>query len=242
MTAGPWYVHNALVYRSLSGTQESVSGISFGRALAAVPQINWLASAANFMRWSLWTGNWSFLSFSKLTLNIEIALLSVAAAFYLASYRGVRKAEAWILSASVCFLGGLVYQTCATFLHTRGASTAPEPWYWQGVLPAIWAMCFAGLQVSGLPGRFVAASLLGVTGWIAALTYGAKLLPFYGGLTARSTVGNVWRWWRDQPTQNLQYAVLGPVWAVYLLLILFYLLLFAATVSVMRELWRTRLS
>jgi len=52
----------------------------------------------------------------------------------------------------------------------------------------------------------------------------------------------VWRWWRDQPTQNLQYAVLGPVWAVYLLLILFYLLLFAATVSVMRELWRTRLS
>jgi len=238
--AGPWYLRNVLIYRSLSGTQESVSGISFGQALAAAPKIDWLTNSVDFMRWSLWTGNWSFLSFSRITLNIEMALLFLSGILYLAHYRRVRRAEAWVLGACGCFLLGLIYQTCATFLHTRGASTAPEPWYWQGVLSALWAVCFMGLQVSGVWGRCVATALLGVTGWIAALTYGAKLLPFYGGLTVRSTIGNVWRWWHDQPTRSLEYVVLGPVWVVYLFLSLFYLLLFAVTVSAARELWRER--
>src|SRR5579884_123566 len=77
LIAGPWYWRNYLLYGSLSGTQQSVTGISFRQALSALPKIPWPASIVAFLHWSLWTGNWSFLSFSQATLNLELILAGI---------------------------------------------------------------------------------------------------------------------------------------------------------------------
>src|SRR6185437_11878636 len=69
VVAGPWYARNLLLYGSLSGTQQSVAGIGVAQAFNALGHIHWIASAINFARWSVWTGSWSFLSFSKQTLD-----------------------------------------------------------------------------------------------------------------------------------------------------------------------------
>jgi hypothetical protein len=146
--AGPWYLRNLVIYGSVSGTQQNLAGIGPLQAAAALPHIHWLTSAADFTRWSLWTGNWSFLAFSKGTLNVEAILLLTPCLLYLLWYRKVSEAELWILAGCACFLFGLIYQTCVTWVHTKGASTAPEPWYAQGILPCIWALCFRALQGS----------------------------------------------------------------------------------------------
>ncbi len=227
---GPWYVRNLSIYRSISGTQQSVEGIGFTQVLAAFPHLPWLASVPNFVKWSLWTGNWSFVSFSRTTLDVEILFLCVSFAMYLAFYRRIRKAESWMLAACGCFVAGLIYQTCATWIHTKGASTYPEPWYAQGVIAGVWVLCFLGLAAGGVMGRIVAGLLCLVSAWIAEMTYVAKLLPLYaGGAYTRSTWHSVWNWWSRNPTEELRGIVLGPVWLAYGLLAVFSVLLVVVT-------------
>ncbi|MBV8812401.1 MAG: glycosyltransferase family 39 protein, partial [Acidobacteriaceae bacterium] len=96
LVAGPWYARNLFLYRSLSGTQQSVAGIGPMQAVMAVPRINWPASILRFAHWSLWTGNWSFVSFSKATLDLELILLLTAAFLYVAGWRVLRPPQAWM--------------------------------------------------------------------------------------------------------------------------------------------------
>ena len=147
--------------------------------------------------------------------------------------------EVWILAACGCFVLGLVYQTCTTWLHTKGASLYPEPWYAQGIIACIWALCFSGLAAGAVPGRIVAILLCLISGWIAEMTYVAKLLPLYaGGTYTRSTWHSVWSWWLSNPTQDLQGIVLAPVWVVYWLVGLFSFLLAIVTGISVYKLWR----
>lgn len=236
--AGPWYVRNVFLYGSISGTQQSAAGIGFAQVIAAIPHIPWGRSAMTFTLWSLWTGNWSFVSFSRTTLSFEALLLCASFAMYLIFLKRITKPELWVLAACGCFLLALAYQTCATWVHTNGASTHPEPWYAQGIIPCIWALCFTGLRASGVIGRIVAILLCLVSAWIAELTYVAKLLPMYGGAHMRSSARNVANWWIHNPTENLQGVMLGPVWLVYVLLAVFSLLLMWITASSVRALWR----
>jgi hypothetical protein len=76
-----------------------------------------------------------------------------------------------------------------------------------------------------------------VSAWIAALTYVAKLLPYYGGFIGRSTVGALWNWWTE-PSGHATLAVttLAPAGVVYLLLLCFLVTLTLLTAQIVRTL------
>jgi hypothetical protein len=230
--ASAWYLRNLLLYGSISGTQQSVAGVGFRQAVAAFPHINWFRSLGEFAMWSMWTGNWSFLSFSKATLWAELLLLSAAFLTYLLHIQRIAPAALWALAGSFLFGSGLVYQTCVTWVHTAGESTHPEPWYGQGVLIVLIVLCFRGLSLTAVAGRAIAAALSIIAAWIAAMTYLAKLLPYYGGAVTRSNVRTLWAWWRAHPTQDLSTVTLAPPGLVYALLALFTLLLVIVTAKI----------
>jgi hypothetical protein len=237
VAAAPWYARNLFLYGSLSGTQQSVAGIGVVQAFQALGRIPWIASAINFARWSLWTGNWSFLSFSKQTLNAELILLLAGFGYYAAGWRRITASQLWILSACACFLISLVYQTCVTWVHTNGTSMSPEPWYAQGVIACLWILCFVALRRGKTTGKLITTGLVLLSGWVAAMTYIAKLLPYYGGAITRSSIRAVWSWWRHTPSRDLSTVVPSPVCVVYLLLIFFTALLLAVTAQILLRLW-----
>ncbi len=238
LIAGPWYARNLFLYQSLSGTQQSITGIGPMRAIRAVPLINWPASVISFAHWSLWTGNWSFLSFSRATLDFELSLLLVAATLYLTSGRSLRSPQAWLVLAYACFATSLVYQTAVTWIHTNGLSNFPEPWYAQGLIACGFVACFVGLQSAGLAGKIIASALTALSAWIAAMTYYAKLLPYYGSALSRSNVAALWRWWRAIPVRQLDSVLMVPPMAVFIGLSLFTILLVIATGAAIRGIWR----
>lgn len=233
---GPWYLHNRLLYGSFTGTQQAVAGIGFVQALFAVPKIPWPSSILAFLHWSLWTGNWSFLSFSKATLNAELILIGLGLVLYFARFRAISVPERWALAACACFLAALVYQTCVTYIHTHGASLFAEPWYWQGIVCFVWVLAFRGFEQSQLLGRALAVVTILLTAWIAAITYIAKLFPLYGGGFQRATLSRVWTWWTTHPTQDLRTVPLAPPKFLYVLLGLLLLLLGAQTALLGRRL------
>jgi hypothetical protein len=236
--AAPWYLHNLLLYGTLSGTQQSAAGIGIAHAFSALAHINWKESTINFARWSLWTGNWSFLSFSKHTLNAELILLVLAFGCYFRRWRNMNAPQIWILFACAWFAAGLIYQSGATWIHTNGTSTSPEPWYGQGIIACLWILCFVALQNSSIAGRVIATALTLLGGWIAAATYIAKLLPYYGGAVSRSSAHAVFRWWSAHPTADLSTVLIAPVWTVYVLLAVFSTVLLAVTAQTLILLWR----
>ncbi len=225
----PWYLRNLVLYKSFSGTQQSVAGVGFRAAIDAFPHIRWFRSLSDFALWSLWTGNWSFLSFSKSTLWTELLLLSGAFTAYVVHMRRIAQTQWWLLAGCISFGCGLVYQTCVTWVHTGGESTHPEPWYGQGVLAVGIVLCFRGLSLSSWAGRITAGALLIISGWIAVMTYLAKLLPYYGASVTRSNFKTLWAWWRAHPTQDLSTVTLAPPAVIYALLLLFVLLLSTVT-------------
>jgi hypothetical protein len=237
LAAGPWYARNLFLYRSLSGTQQSVAGIGLAQALQAVTGTNWLLSAVNFARWSLWTGNWSFLSFSRTTLNLELALLIIGGLLYLARLHWVRSPQTWVLFACGCFLASLAYQTAVTWVDTKGLSTNPEPWYAQGLIVCAIVLCFSGLQSAGVPGKIMASALVTLFAWVAVTTYFARLLPYYGSAVRRGSVAGVWHWWRSDPAKRLSTVLLLPPVAVFTLLAIFMLLLVLTNLAVLRRIW-----
>ena len=238
LIAGPWYWHNHTLYGSFSGTQQSVAGIGFEQVLEAIPKIPWLKGTLPFLHWSLWTGNWSFLSFSKTTLNVELILIALALLLYFCRFRGFSASEWWQFAACACFLAGLAYQTCATYIHTHGASLFAEPWYWQGVVCFLWVLAFRGLAQSGRIARCLAVATLLVSAWIAIVTYIGKLFPLYGSGFERATLGRVWTWWSGHPAQDLNLVALAPAAVLYLLLSLFLLIVSAQTILLVRQLVR----
>ncbi len=234
-----WYVRNLILYGSLSGTQEAVAGIGLKRALPAFFQIDWFYAAMSLPKWALWTGNWSFLSFSKITLDVELVLLAGALILFLTAFRRISSPEWWVIFGCGMFVLGFIYQICVTWVHTSGKQYA-EPWYEQCIVPCVWAIAFLGLQRSPRAGRFAAIMILFTTGWIAMATYVAKLFPFYGGYRGRATLPAIFHWWTSDPASALSGLVLGPVPLVFCLLAAFIVLLIVVTVTIMRGLagWR----
>lgn len=234
MLAGPWYWHNVALYGSLSGTQQSVAGIGWRQAMHALPRIGWLQSSADFSHWSLWTGNYSFLSFSRITLDVEIWLLRVALIVYLVFWRKVQKPERWLWAACACFALSLVYQTCVTWVESRGLSRFAEPWYAQGVIVCVWVLCFLGLARWRIGGRWIAAALVLISAWIAAMTYLAKLLPYYAGGINVGGITAIWRWWISDPWPAINTVTLAPAPVICCLLILFNVLLVVSTAAALK--------
>jgi len=240
LLAAPWYARNLVLYGSLSGTQESIAGVNLSSAANAFFHINWLTSTINLFRWALWTGNWSFVSFSRLTLNLELILLATAFVLFLSRFREITIGERWVLLACAVFFLGLVYQTCVTWVATHGQSRNAEPWYMQCILPCLWALAFLGMQRRGRVGRILAVCISSITAWIAAATYVLKLIPLYGGFAGRSTLPAVFAWWRHVPLEVLSVTLLGPLSLMFAALAAFlFLLAVLNTILLCRLLART---
>jgi hypothetical protein len=236
LAALPWYARNVVLYGSVSGTQESAQGIGLREVLSAIPRMPWLQGAVDFIHWSLWTGDWSFLSFSQLTLNLQAALLFGALLFYAARWRDRGEHDFWLLAGCLLFFFGLAYQTCATWVQTHGASTSPEPWYGQGIIVCLWICAFKGLDSGHLPGRVLAIALTLMSSWIAILTYFWKLPPFYAGLI-RPKFAELAVWWPTNSVHALETVILGPEVLFYLCLMMFPLLLIAMLARSIAGLW-----
>jgi hypothetical protein len=234
--AGPWYIRNLLLYGTLSGMQENTHGIGLHRASEALFQINWLASFSALARWSLWTGNWSFVAFSRSTLNFEILLLAASLVLLFVRHKQITSAELWIFAALASFGLGLVYYTCIAWADTHGVATNAMPWYPQCVMPAIWILAAAGMQRSGIAGRVIAALTCLVVAWIAALTYVAKLFPLYGGYEGRASLPGIWKWWTGNPGALLSSVTLVPVPLLFALLCMFLVVLVTVNASVLKRL------
>jgi hypothetical protein len=231
-----WYARNIVLYGSLSGTQESIAGVSLSRAAGALFHINWLTSTIDLFRWALWTGNWSFVSFSRFTLNADLILIAAAFLLFFTRFREITTSEWWVLLACAAFFLGLVYQTCVTWVATNGESTHAEPWYLQCILPCLWTLAFLALQRHRLVGRILAAAILLISVWIAAATYLLKLIPLYGGYRGRSTVAAAFAWWRHFPSHTLSQTVLGPLTMTFAALAVFLLLLAVLNIALLRSL------
>jgi hypothetical protein len=233
--AAPWYIRNVLLYGSVSGMQENTRGIGFNRVFEALFQIKWLTSFGALARWSLWTGNWSFVAFSQSTLNFEILLLAASLVLLLARRKQITSAELWIFAALASFGLGLVYYTCVAWADTRGAATNAMPWYPQCVMPVIWILGALGMQRSGIAGRVIAGLTCLVAAWVAALTYMAKLFPLYGGYQGRASLAPLWKWWTGNPGTLLSSVTLVPVSVLFALLSIFLVLLVAVNTTLLKR-------
>lgn len=232
---GPWYIRNLLLYGSFSGTQETVAGVTFSSAIRAIPHINWAASAMKLWRDSLWTGNETFTTFDRATLEIVQALMLIGLGLTIATYRKMDKREIWLWLAAVCFLAGLFYQTCVTWTASNGLSVSPEPWYGQGVLLCVWALVFRGFQAFPKIGRIASLLLCLVSIWIGGVTFVAKVLPDYGRGVERSTLRVLVAWWSAHPTQDLALIMPAPVYLIYALLGAYLTLLIATAAIIVRS-------
>jgi hypothetical protein len=231
LLAGPWYLRNLLLYKALAGLQEDVGVTGGPDVLTAWQHMNWPKTLLDSARLSLWTGNESHISFSQATLNLELLFISVALLLFAVHVKKMRPVELWTILASLIFLAALLYDLCiAAGAHELQTTTGP--YYAPCILPAVLALACLGLQRSGTIGKFLAIAGGLLSAWIAALTYIAKLIPYYGGFIGRSTLGSLWHWWTDRNGRVILSATtLAPSAVVYSLLICFLLVLLLLTVS-----------
>ena len=236
---GPWYGRNLLLYKTLAGMQENVGAQGRPNVLYAFRHIYWGKALLESARWSLWTGNESHLAFSQNTLNLQLLLLLGALVLFAVHARKIQAAELWTLLTAFVFILALLYDLCVTWIDTHGLQTTTGPYYSPCILPAVLALSFLGLQRSGAVGCILAIITCILAAWVAALTYLAKLVPYYGGFIGRSTIGSLWNWWTAPSGHTtLALTALAPAGMVYFLLACFLIilaLLVARTVSKLKK-------
>jgi hypothetical protein len=219
VTASPWYLRNVVLYGNLAGTHEAFDGIGVRQALAAAPQIDWVATSGFLARASLWTGNNWFNSYSSVTLDIMLGLLALGMAAWAMKRRAVQPAELAIFAAILLFSAGVAYASCASFAD-RGAGVAgASPWYTQVLLAPVIALVFLGLSRWKRIGAGVAAVTVALWGWVLVATWTVKLFPMYsGGGAAVRRWRDVWDWYTRSAaahSRDLSLSALAPAAWLY---------------------------
>jgi hypothetical protein len=179
--AGPWYTRNLIFYKNVSGTQEEFHGIGLRQALAAAPRINWVATTSFLARSSLWTGNNSFTTFSRRTLNIVLALLLLAVAAWGLRRDVIQPAERIVFAAVVLFSVAVGYASCASFANTNGGSAGASPWYTQVLLVPVMALAYLGVSRWKRFGTVLGVCTVAIWTWVLIATWIIKLFPMYSG-------------------------------------------------------------
>jgi hypothetical protein len=242
--AGPWYLRNLVLYRNLSATHEEFDGIGIRQALAAAPRIDWMATAGFLARGSLWTGNNSFTTFSRTTLNIMLALLLAAAAAWGLRVRVSQPAERMLFGAIVLFSLAVAYASCATFADTNGASAGARPWYTQVLLVPVWTLAYLGLSRWQRFGPVLAIGIAAISAWVLIATWTVKLFPMYsGGGTAPMRMRDVWNWYlsnRAAHATDLSLLALGSAPWLYAGLLVSFALSILLSAIVIRDLIQPR--
>jgi hypothetical protein len=209
LVAGPWYARNLVLYGALGATPEGFEGVGFKQVLRAAPRVNWLAAAGYLARGSLWTGNNSFTTFSRVTLDFVLTLLALGLAVCVARLCSARMSELLVFLAMLLFLAGIAYETCA-MVASRGADVAgPHPWYAQVLLVPVFGLACLGFSRLKHVGRVLSAVLTALCAWILIATWVLKLFPLYsGGGSAPVRARDLWMWRLD--TQTLSLTALAP--------------------------------
>lgn len=184
--AGPWYGRNLMRYGTVSGMQESRAGVDLHAVLLAAPKVNWLTTTWSAIHYSLWTGNNTFLTFSTNALNLIIGTGLVGFLLWASSRHG--RAE-WITFVySSLFVLALGYDATTTYIYSHGVHAGPEPWYTQVLSAPLLGLTLLGASRGQRLGRYVAAFLVVLFGYVLAATYAAKLIPLYGGYEGRTSL------------------------------------------------------
>ncbi len=184
LVAGPLYARNVVLYGNFTGTFEAWEGIGVSQALAAVPHIDWPSSISFLARGFIWTGNNSFTTFSRFTLNIVLALLFAGIGAWVYRRRAIRPAEQLIFAAVIVYVIALLYNNAAVFVHMKGNTPGASPWYTQVLLVPVLAIAYLGMSRAGRFGRILASCTLALWTWILIATWTIKLFPLYSGAGA----------------------------------------------------------
>jgi hypothetical protein len=238
--AGPWYMRNLVLYKNPSGTQEEFDGIGIRQALAAAPEINWMATTGFLARGSLWTGNNSFTSFSRSTLNIVLILLLLALAAWATRRRVIKPAERITFAAIILFSVAVAYTTCASFAHTKGGVAGASPWYTQVLLVPVIALAYLGMSRWKLFGSVLACCTVAIWTWILIATWTVKLFPLYsGGGAAPMRMHEIRNWYVHGAAarmHDLSLLALAPAPLLYTGLVISLTLSILASAVVIRRL------
>ena len=242
--AGPWYLRNFLLYGNAGGTPEALDGIGVKQALAAAPHIDWPATAGYLARASLWTGNNSFNSYSRTTLDVLLALLACGVGAWCWRRRSAQSAEWTVFFAVVVFLAAVAYEGCAMVADRPGQAVAgPSPWYTQVLLVPVMVLAFLGMARWKRAGSVVAAAVVTLGAWIMITTWTLKLFPMYsGGGSSAMRFKDAWNWWAHGAAvhaRDLSVTALAPAVWLYAGLAVAVALTIAAWVGVMKALGRT---
>jgi hypothetical protein len=220
--AGPWYLRNLLLYHNVSGLLMASADNSPRAVLAAVVHVDWSRTFPYMLRATLWTGNNSFTSFSTVTLNVLLALLSAGLLLYAAQAlrsRRMAAAERSVLGAVAVFGAAVVYVVGNDVLLLHGASAGASPWYTEPLVTPLLALSLTGMSRLPRLGRPIAVCVCLLWTYIAIATYVAKLIPLYGAYPAgRSTLRELLRWYTSQGadlTSMLSTVSLAPPMLIY---------------------------
>jgi hypothetical protein len=186
--AAPWYARNMVLYKNLSGMQETTGGTPFGQLLQVAVHLPWIDALLATARTSLWTGNNSLWALSRNTFHLMFGLLTAALCLYLwrMSRGQVRGAERVLTAGVGCFIAALAYSAVLTDWSTHGAGISPAPWYVQALLAPGLCLLFTGLSPIGWPGRILALAITWTWAYVLAISYAVKLVPYYAGFASGS--------------------------------------------------------
>jgi hypothetical protein len=238
--AGPWYTRNVVLYKNVSGTHEEFDGIGIKQALAAAPRINWVATTGFLARGSLWTGNNSFTSFSRSTLNIVLVLLFLALTAWALGRQVIQPAEQIAFAAIALFSVAVAYASCASFAHTNGEVAGASPWYTQVLLLPVIALAYLGMSRWKRFGLVLSICAVAIWTWVLIATWTVKLFPMYSGADASPMrMHDLWNWYVHNAAahmHDLSLLALAPAPLLYAGLFVSLALTILASTAVIRGL------
>lgn len=107
LLAGPWYMRNFILYRSVTAAYDSLNDVTLGQVVKAALSMPWPGRISEMVHSALWTGNNSITAFSSSTLILLLALLLVALVLFgLRLQRTI--AELVVVSSIALYAVGLV--------------------------------------------------------------------------------------------------------------------------------------
>jgi hypothetical protein len=216
--AGPWYLRNIARYGVLTGTQEARGGVGLLSVLRGATSPQWVIAIPASLRWAVWTGNNSFLSFSSHTLNFFILACSIALLLWAVSHH--TSAE-WITFAyCAIFVLALVYAGLASYVYTHGVATSPSPWYAQAISAPLLGLASLGASRWRSFGSVIACVIALVAGYILAATYALKLIPWYGGYAGNASAGPIFTLYTHHfrtLSENLNSVAMAPAGVIFAL-------------------------
>jgi hypothetical protein len=200
---------------------ESVNGVGVRSVAAALLGISWFPTLGYMARGSLWTGNNTFSTFSRITLDFMLLLICVGIIARLLKSRveTLNPAERVVLGGVFFFTVALVYATAQEFVFRKGTSAGASVWYTQPLLVPVTCMVLAGFARAGAYGKWLLATMLIVWTYVICATYWIKLIPLYSGYEGQKAgVLYLLRWYRGTASagrDRLSNVALLPATVIY---------------------------